>query len=172
MYDHFLMRSFNSFKGIFVLVTVLLFTASVSFFGCDTREEQKPEDSLEMPDTVITDTTQPPAADTTQQEAEQLPDMTGTWTGTVEGRNATFTIDKQDGKEFSGSMSISYREQLNKTVAGTFNFEENKLTMRDTQKFRYAGTYSGKITDDNTKMSGTFTITADNLNVPFSFTKK
>lgn len=151
--------------------SVLVFLTALTFFaaGCDTAKEEKPADGDLRPDTTITDTTQ--QADTTQQ-VKQLPDLKGKWTGTLDGRATTLTISEQNENEFSGTIVIQYREVSTKAVSGTANFEEGTVKMRDTERFRYAGTYSGKLSEDNTKISGSFTITADNKSFPFSLTKK
>ncbi|MBZ0199180.1 MAG: hypothetical protein K8H86_04880 [Ignavibacteriaceae bacterium] len=180
MRSFFALNNINTRSGISVFLTVLLFTASINFLGCETKKEEKPVvvnvDSIkavvaqQIADSIAM--AQQIADSIAMAEKARVPDMMGKWTGALDGKATTLTITEQTENKFSGTIVINFRNVSNKTVSGTIDVENNKISMRDTQKFRYAGTYSGKLSDDKTKFSGTFTIPADNNNFSFSLTKK
>lgn len=169
-------------KGFSVLFTVLLFAAAINFIGCETKKGEEPAVNIDSIKAVvarqIADSIE--TAEKTKQiadsialaEKNRVPDMVGKWTGTLDGRATTLTIKEQTGNKFTGTIVINYRQVATKAVAGTINIDTKKITMRDTQKFRYAGTYSGNFSAETNKFSGSFTVTADNQSFPFSLTKK
>ncbi len=169
-------------KGFSVLLTVLLFAAAINFIGCETKKDDKPAvniDSIkavgaqQMADSIAAaEKTKQIADSIAMAEKNRVPDMVGKWTGLLDGRATTLTIKEQTENEFTGTIVINYRQVSTKAVAGIINIETKKITMRDTQKFRYAGTYSGNFSVETNKFSGSFTIAADNQSFPFSLTKK
>ncbi|NCS88889.1 MAG: hypothetical protein AUK34_06145 [Ignavibacteria bacterium CG2_30_36_16] len=171
----------KSYKGFSVLLTVLFITASINFLGCDAKENKEPSDAQLKLDSIVAVEAQRVADSIAQQVADSIalaekkamiPDMIGKWTGSLDGRATTLTITSQTENTFSGTIVINYRQVSRKAVAGAINVENNKVSMRDTEKFRYAGTYSGTLSEDHLKFSGSHTITADNKSFSFSLTKK
>lgn len=171
----------KSIKGFSVFLTVLFLTASINFLGCETKETKEPSDAQAKLDSIAAVEAQQTADSIAKQVADSIalaeqqaliPDMIGKWTGALDGRATTLTITEQNENTFSGTIIINYRQVSNKAVSGTIDVESYQISMRDTQKFRYAGTYSGKLSYDKTKFSGTFTIPVDNNSFSFSLTKK
>ena len=161
-------------KNTSLQILFVMFLFAIVLSSCDNTDDEEvrldDDDAvekigeIETADSAITDT-----AETLGKEANQLE---GSWTGTFDSRNATLTITSETGDEFEGEISVNYHDQLVKQVAGSYDKENKTITMRDTQSGRFAGTYSGKLTDDKTKMNGTFTMKSDNSNYSFTLTKK
>jgi glucose/arabinose dehydrogenase len=155
----------------FVLAAFLL----ASLTGCQQKQEEpaKPAQQTEQP--AVTQ----PAVDTAAPKAEvkpepvvEIPDLKGTWSGTMMGRSSTLKITSQSGAEFSGSITVNLREAIHQSVSGKVNPETGTISMRDTERNRNAGSYSGKLSADKTKFSGTFTQTVDRTTASFSFSKQ
>lgn len=157
----------KKFSSIILMLLLLL------FIGCEKKDDRpvlQPDTTKEAPDTItIKGEVDSTAIKDSLAKAQQF---VGTWTGSFEGKNATLKITEQNGDEFKGNISISYRERINQQVSGKIDRENKKVTMRDQLHARTMGTYSGKLNDDMTKMSGTFTTNADKKSVSFNLTKK
>ena len=166
------------FRGaaLFAIAAVLMITA-----GCgekktetpktestETAQQQPPAATTPPPATTPAPETPPPA----EKPAVTVPDITGTWTGTLDKRSTRLTITKQDSLRFEGSISINYREAINQKVSGTFDPAKKTLRMKDLLHSRYQGTYAAPLNDDLTAMSGSFPMTAEKTRSAFSLKKK
>lgn len=167
-------------KNIYILNNrlhlIVFLIIAVSLLGCEKREtaDEKviPEDTLSAPiqTDTLTESIKPDKTETEQQTA--VPDITGTWTGTFDQRPTTLNITQQDNIEFKGKITINYREVINQEVSGKIDPDKNTVTMKDLLHSRYRGKYSGKLSDDKTRYSGTFTMDLDGSKINFSLTKK
>lgn len=164
----------NFAKQTVMFIFLLLCSSVLVFTGCS-KTDEKDADSLQ-PDTSrtiktipMTDSAVVTAKDTVK---DTLIDITGRWTGTFDKRATTLQITSQDSLNFSGKITINYREVINQQVKGSFNPEAKTFNMKDQLHSRYQGKYSGKISDDGKKLSGTFTMDLDGKQFPFSLSKK
>ncbi len=158
--------SLSKYLYVLFLVTSLIIISA----GCEQKSE-KPGEEGTLKDTTNltqpgTDTTA--AADTTKK----YPDLTGTWTGTYRSHSATLKITDQNEENVKADLTVQYRETMNKTLSGKFNPETNELSLKDEVKSRDEATYSGKLSDDYSKLSGTARYKVDGKTVNFNFTKK
>jgi PBP1b-binding outer membrane lipoprotein LpoB len=152
------------------LILFSLMLSFVVFVSCTSNKEEKQEQkpAQEKAVNVKVDTVQ------TMAEEEKTPEninLLGTWTGTFDQRNTTLKITSQNGNDFEGSITINYREVINQKVKGSVNPETKTFTMTDQLHSRYAGSYSGKISDDGGKLSGTFTQNVDKTKILFNLKK-
>lgn len=155
-----------------ILLSFLL--SLLIFLGCEQKTEKPEEDAA---DTVVVDVTEQDSVltDTTEIEEEPvvvIPDVTGKWTGTFDGRSTVMNITNQNGNNFSGKISINYRQAINQDVKGTINPETMKMNMTDQLHSRYQGKYYGTLSEDGTKYSGTFRMDLDGKEFSFNLTKK
>lgn len=159
-----------SFLGLLLLLTVSTF----SFFaGCEKKEAPKQEEqAAESVKTPVDTTTQPAVEQPKVEEKKAVLDLKGTYTGTFDSRATTLKITEQTETEFSGSVTINYREAINQKISGKLDQEKMTVTMKDMLHSRFAGTYSAKLSEDGKKLSGTFTQTVDKTKFPFSLNKK
>ena len=146
------------FSVLFLITSLVLISA-----GCEKKAE-KPEGESTMKDT--TNMAQP-ENDTTAQ----YPDLTGTWTGTFESHGATLKITEQNNENFKASLTVQYREPMNKTISGTIE-SDNKISMKDEEKSRSEATYSASLSEDGKKITGTSTLKINGNKANFTFTKK
>lgn len=166
-----LLRALSAFS-----VTAIFFTFSVLLTGCQKKQEQPQQQTTQTQQ----DTTANKAADTTKTDTSNkgattkanVPDVQGTWSGTFDQRAATLKINQMNGNDFKGTMRINYREVINQQVSGKIDPATKKVTMKDLLHSRYQGKYSGKLSDDMKKLSGTFTMDLDGSKLNFSLTKK
>jgi hypothetical protein len=155
-------------------LTLLMLSVSLIYFGCEKKAEKTDQPKEEVTsETVMTDSTgstktNEPAA----EEKMQIPDLKGTWTGTFDKRATTLTIIEQTDSNFSGKISISYREVINQEVKGTFSPTTLKMNMTDQLHSRYQGSYSGKLSKELSNYSGTFTMKVDGSKFSFNLNKK
>lgn len=98
--------------------------------------------------------------------------LVGTWSGKLDSRATTLTISDQDGNNFSGKITINYRQPINQEVKGSYDSESKTITMEDQLHSRYKGKYKGKLSVDGKTFSGTFTTLVDGKNFSFDLTKK
>ncbi|MGE5679985.1 MAG: hypothetical protein ACM34K_03815 [Bacillota bacterium] len=170
----------NRFTG---QITAVFFTVILVFAfltaGCQKKEEQPQQQ--QTPQTQTADTTKAKAADTTKasdtaaskQTAEaNVPDLKGTWSGQFDKRATTLKIKEMNGNDFKGTITINYREVINQQVSGKIDPATKKVTMKDLLHSRFQGKYSGKVSDDMKKLSGTFTMDLDGSKFNFNLTKK
>jgi len=187
-------------KSTFLLLFAFIFTSFI-ISGCDQAKDAMDEaqEVVEKTGEVITETAEKTGemaedavkkvgettekvvnktVETADSIAEKVTDvvsnnfLVGVWTGKLDSRLTTLTITKQDGNNFEGKITISYRKPLNQDVKGTYNAETKVLTMEDQLHSRYKGKYSGKLSDDEKTYSGTFTTIVDKKIFNFSLIKK
>ena len=159
----------HTFKSLF---TTMLLLSILAQFGCEKKTEkiEQPKDGIQTeqtaPDTV-SEIKEPVA-----EENITIPDIKGTWTGTLNKRETTLTITEQDSISFRGSITINYRDVINQQVSGKVNPDDNTFTMNDLLKHRFAGSYSGKISEDLNTLDGTFLQKAEKKTFPFNLKRK
>ncbi len=159
-----------SFLGLLLLLTVSTFTF---FTGCEKKEAPKQEEQVaETVKNPVDTTSQPVAEQPKVEEKKAVLDLKGTYTGTFDSRATTLKITEQTETEFSGSITINYRETINQKISGKLDQEKMTVTMKDMLHSRFAGTYSAKLSEDGKKLSGTFTQTVDKTKASFSLNKK
>ena len=170
-------------KSTIYLFSVLILSATLTFWGCNNKTD-KPDDQsddvkteMENPDTSPDNT--PDGTDiesenkeTVEEPMVAIPDIKGTYSGTFDKRTTVLNITEQTDSSFSGKISIKYREMLNQDVKGTFSPTTNKITMADQIHSHFMGKYDGKLIENNTKLSGIFTMNSDGKQYTFNLTKK
>ena len=141
--------------------------------GCQKKAEQ-PEGEKANKDTTNMVSPEQPKPDTTAMAdtTKKYPDLKGTWTGSFQSHGATLKITDQKDNNFKGTLYVSYREPLNKTISGTLKSGSNNFTMKDEVKSRYEASYAAKLSDDMKKITGTAHFKVDNNDVNFSFSRK
>ena len=162
MFKKEIKTSLSKYLSVLILISSIVMLSA----GCEKKAE-KPEGET-MKDTTNIAQPQQPATDTTKK----YPDLTGTWTGSFQSHGATLKITEQKDENFKASLSVAYREPMNKTISGTYDPETNTLTMKDEAKSRLETSYNPKLSDDMKKISGTAHFIVDNNTVNFTFTKK
>jgi hypothetical protein len=152
---------------LFLLLVVGIFITN--YLGCK-KEAEKPVEKT----TPQTQVTTAPAETTKVVEKPKVvyPDLTGKWSGTLYNRTVSFNINKQDTTDFSGSLTIFFRDNINQQVSGKVDPSNLKIKMKDLVHNKAMGTYSGKLSEDSKTMSGTFTMNADKKAYTFNFVKK
>lgn len=105
------------------------------------------------------------------EEIVEAKELIGTWKGKFDGRKTVLVITSQDENDFSGKITINYRDVINQEVKGSFDSETNKMTMIDQLHSRFAGKYDGKLSDNKNNYSGVFTIKADGKKFNFNLKK-
>jgi len=166
MFKKKIKTSLSKYLSVLILISSLVVISA----GCQ-KNAEKPEGETTQKDTTnmvqpSPDTTA--AADTTKK----YPDLTGTWTGKFQSHNATLKISDQKDENFKASLSVAYRDPMNKTISGTINPETNKVSMSDDVKSRREATYTATLSEDGKKLSGTAHFKVDGNNENFTFTKK
>lgn len=165
-------------KSLLLLFVFTLSVTLISFMGCEKKAEEPAQQPAQTEQPAVTpapaaDTTAPVVAkDTVATKPEvTIPNLVGTWTGTMFGRTATLKIGTQDGLTFSGSLKVNLIEPVDQQVSGKFNVEKGTFSMRDQKRHIQMGTYNGKFTKGFKSMSGTFTVSDDKSTTTFSFSK-
>jgi len=166
MFKKKIKTSLSKYLSVLIIISSLVVISA----GCQ-KNAEKPEGETTQKDTTnmvqpSPDTTA--AADTTKK----YPDLTGTWTGKFQSHNATLKISDQKDENFKASLSVAYRDPMNKTISGTINPETNKVSMSDDVKSRREATYTATLSEDGKKLSGTAHFKVDGNNENFTFTKK
>lgn len=160
----------NKIYGKILPFLLLILFSTLILTGCKQKTETPQEKAPVTGDTSSARTMSP--SDSMKQEVKQGPiSLTGKWTGIFDQRPASFNITDQNDTQFSGTLTISYRDPLTKAVSGKYDMQTMKFTMNDTEHGRFMGSYSGKISEDG-KMQGTFTLNSDKSNYSFNFKKK
>jgi ABC-type oligopeptide transport system substrate-binding subunit len=156
-------------KNFLKYFTVLLFSSIVFLAGCEkkTEDTEKPVGDTLRPDTTQPDTTK---ADTTKGDTT-LSNIQGIWRGTLTERSTTFNISEFSDNKIKGTISIQSRGVITKQVEGTFVPETRTVRLSDITRSRDMGRYSGKLSEDGTTLSGTFTTNADGRTSSFNFKK-
>lgn len=154
------------FQNRLPLVAFLLFTLVISFTACQKKEKPEPEKKQEVVQDTSSQVQKP------EEPKIVIPDLKGTWAGTLYKRTATLKITEQDSLSFKGNLTVFFRDNINQTVKGKLDPTTLKVTMQDQVHNRAMGTYSGKLSEDQNILSGTFTMNADKSTHSFNFTKK
>lgn len=158
----------KTFLSKYLSVLILIGSIVVLSAGCEKKTEKPGGENVSTDTTNMAEPEQP-EVDTTKIE---YPDLTGTWTGSFESHTATFKITGQDGSDFNATLNVAYRQPMNKSISGVIDPATNKITMKDDVKSRYEATYTGKLSDDMKKITGTAHFIVDGNNESFTFTKK
>jgi hypothetical protein len=156
------------------LFTVMIILAVFAFAGCEKKTEQQQSEvktESTSPDTMST-VSEPEVGEPIATQTVAIPDLKGTYTGTLHNRPTTLKITEQADSSFSGEITINYREVMKQNVKGTFSPSTMKFSMSDQIHSRYMGKYKGKISTDGKNLSGTFFPDYDKLEAPFNLKKK
>lgn len=155
------------------IVLGLLCSGAILFHGCQ-KASETPANKTENPAPAVQQTPAPApvAADTAKKPEVKAADLKGTWTGTLEGFKATLTVNEQKDKNFTGDISVRYREAAEKKLTGEYNAEKGTVTMMDISASRVKGTYHGELSADGKTIKGTFTYAEKKNTVTFTLTKK
>ena len=170
-------------KSTIYLFSVLILSATLTFWGCNNKTD-KPDDQsddvkteMENPDTSPDNT--PDGTDiesenkeTVEEPTVTIPDIKGTYTGTLYNRPTTLKITEQTDSSFSGKITINYREVVNEDVKGTFSPSTMEFSMSDQIHNRSMGNYKGKISNEGKTLSGTFSPKYDKGQASFNLKKK
>jgi hypothetical protein len=158
------------------ILMVVIFLLAVSFSGCGDKTDQQGEmktDNIEAhdisPDTISA--VNPPSDSETEPDGEQMitiPDVTGTWTGTFDGKSTTLEITEQSDSNFTGKISINYKQPLHQTVKGNFSPSTLKISMVDQLHSKFMGKYKGDLKEDFKSFSGSFTKNRDGSQYSFN----
>lgn len=165
-----LTNPFPSLTFLKLFILLLLMVSLAAFIGC----EKKADEKIETPQTTEETTQTTPEQQPVQEEIPPIviPDLTGKWSGIFDARSATLNITEQNGNDFSGSISVAYRNPLNKQVSGKVDESTLVVTMSDVGQGRFHGAYSGTLSDENKKLAGSFTMKLDGKKYSFNFSKK
>jgi hypothetical protein len=159
---------------------VLLMVTSGIYFGCNSKTD-KPGDSTDGVKTdkeVQTPDNTPTGTDTTNKEVPveepkvTIPDLKGSYSGSLFDRPTTLKITEQTDSSFSGKITINYRETVNEDVKGIFSPTTMEFSMSDQIHNRSMGKYKGKISSDGKTLSGNFFPDYDKGQASFNLKKK
>ncbi len=170
-------------KTSFFIVLLIISFSFLTYCG-NSEDKQKAEANQKIVDSLRS--AQKMQKEHDQQKNEQLEQdeikkkeleakavsLIGTYVGTFDKRTTTLEITEQTGNTFKGKIQIDYREVIYQQVSGQFNPKDKIITMKDFLHSRYAGSYTGKLSDDLKTFSGVFTMTIDKTTFDFSLTKK
>ncbi len=156
-----------------IKVLAVIIIATFSFFtGCTKKEKPaEPVDTTKVADTVKADTT---AKDTVAADTAKAKEISllGTWQGTIANYSATLKITSQEGKQFTGSVVVNYRNVATHNVFGTVDPETGAFSMSDNDQTRSAGNYAGVVAKSGRSITGSFTEKQQGgITVNFSFNK-
>lgn len=154
---------------------VFLMAVSGIYFGCNSKTDKTEEPKKEGETNTEMQTPDTTSSGEEMKEEEPvvtIPDIKGTYSGTFDKRSTVLKITEQTDSSFSGKITINYRQVINQDVKGSFSPTTKKMTMKDQLHSRYQGKYNGKLSDDLTKFSGTFTMDLDGKQFSFNLTKK
>ena len=165
----------GSTKFIKLLFTFLLLTA-IAFVGCDEKKNKTEEKRDAVTNTEVQKIKTPAPKKITPKEkpvvVKKIPDITGNWTGTFDGRSANLIIAEQSDSSFSGKVTINYRQQINQVVKGSFSPATMNMVMSDQTHSRFMGKYNGKLSNEASVYSGHFIMNVDGSKLSFNFKKK
>lgn len=162
------MKEIKTSFSRYISVLFLIGSLVVLTTGCEKKAE-KAEGAKTTEDTTNMAQPEQPAADTMQTV---YPDLIGTWTGKFESHAATFKITGQDGEDFSASLTVAYRQPMNKTISGTIDPKTNQIAMKDNEKSRNEASYKAELSADGNKITGVSTLKINGNKANFTFTKK
>lgn len=160
-------------KSKIKVLAVLIIATFVIFTGCTKKEKPaEPVDTAKTAtDTVKADSTAKDtvSADTTKPKSISL---LGTWQGTIANYSATLKITSQDGKQFSGTVVVNYRNVATHSVFGSVDPETGAFSMSDSDQTHSAGNYAGVVSKSGKSITGSFTEKRQGgITVNFSFNK-
>ena len=167
------MRKYIFFKSSFAVLIIL---TTIIYSGCENKpgKSEKPRDEIKTK--VVTP--DKPSGDINTGENKpvvetkiSIPDIKGKWTGTFDGRATVLNITVQTDSNFSGKISINYRQPINQEVKGSFSPTTMKMIMTDQLHSRYQGKYNGNLSVDADNYSGTFTMDVDGSKFSFNLNK-
>jgi PBP1b-binding outer membrane lipoprotein LpoB len=149
-----------SFKKMFsLIISVFLIVCILFITGCQKKEEKPIQQS-------------PVVADTTKKIINEIPDIKGKYSGIFDNHSTSLNIREQEGIKFKGSITINYRQVINQQISGEFDPKALTFSMTDLLHSRFQGKYSGKFSEDRSKMAGNFTMNLDGSKFSFKLTKK
>ncbi len=158
-----------------LLIALLLLTAIV-LVGCDEKKSKTEEikNTVKKLDVEKDKTVSPKDITTIKKPVvvTRIPDITGNWAGTFDGRSAKLIITEQSDSSFSGKITINYRQQIKQVVKGSFSPTTLNMFMADQTHSRYRGKYNGTLSNDASGYSGSFIMDVDGSKLPFNFKKK
>jgi predicted small lipoprotein YifL len=144
----------NYKKHLFPGLIAVLFAVFI-LTGCEQKRET-PEEGTQTPVDTATQQT-PQTTDTVVKEAEEIPNLTGEWTGEFGDRKMTLNIVSQDSSTFAGETVVRWDSPLTEKVTGEVNFDTREMKIKETAGKRSNGTYTGTITADMKNFRGTWT---------------
>jgi len=157
-----------------LLIALLLLTVIV-LGGCNEKKSKTEETKDAIKVEVEKDKTASPKDITIIEKpivVPTIPDITGTWAGTFDGRSAKLIITEQSDSSFSGKITINYRQQIKQVVKGSFSPTTLNMFMADQTHSRYRGKYNGTLSNDASGYSGSFIMDVDGSKLSFNFKKK
>lgn len=156
------------------MITLFITIAILFVAGCGEKKNEDAqtgdEPNTNMSDTSMSETSSDPSS--IEEPVVNIPDLKGTWTGKFDSRTTTLKITEQDSVSFKGSITINYREVINQQVSGKIDPEKNTFTMNDLLHHRFAGSYTGKFSEDLNNLDGSFTEKASKRNAQFNLKRK
>jgi len=165
------MKSSKKYDSVIRLTAVVAIGLLIGVLsGCQKKQEEpQTKETPQATKTVPVDT-----AKVKQKEPVRItaPDIKGVWSGKFDGRATKLTITEQSENEFKGKITINYREVINQQVSGRIDPDTKKVTMKDLLHSRFQGRYAAQLSEDSTKLSGTFTMDIDGMKLSFSLSKK
>jgi hypothetical protein len=166
------MRKHTTFMQLLFAITLL---AIVVFIGCEKKTDEM-QDEVKSEDALVDTTSSIGQPDMDEPDDEEelivIPDVTGIWTGTFDGKLTKLKITEQTDSSFSGSITINYKQPLNQTVKGNFYPSTLKISMIDQLHSKFMGKYNGKMSDDYKTFAGKFTKNRDGSQYSFNLEKK
>lgn len=153
------------------LFKAVIIIALIAFIGCEKKTDQQNEMSADDISADTISAVNPPSDIETEPDGEQkvtIPDVTGTWTGTFDGKSTTLDITEQTDSSFSGKIIINYKQPLKQTIKGQFNPSTLKISMVDQLHSKFMGKYNGSLKEDFKSFSGTFTKNRDGSEYSFN----
>lgn len=160
-------------KSKIKILTVLFLATFTIFTGCSKKEKPaKPADTTKVAtETVKADTTAKDTAAGDTAKAKEI-SLLGTWKGTLANYPATLKITNQDGKQFTGTIVVNYRNVATHGVVGSVDHKTGAFSMSDNDQTRSAGNYTGVVAASGKSITGSFTEKrAGGITVNFSFNK-
>jgi hypothetical protein len=156
-------------RSLFSILTILLF-AIVILTGCE-RRDRDVQDQQQPIDTP-TQTT-PGTVDTAaQQQQQQVPDLTGEWTGNFGDRTMTLNIKSQDGSTFEGETVVRWDSPKREKITGEINFDTREMKITETAGGRNNGNYTGTVSADMARFTGVWRDNGNRVTNNVTLTKK
>ena len=127
---------------------IVILASLIAVWGCDSTQEKVKEATDKAGEVAneavdktseLADEVAKKAGDAAKKVGDIIDDdfLVGTWSGKFDGRKTVLKITNQDGENFNGKITINYRDVINQEVKGTFNSENNTITMQDQLHSRF-----------------------------------